>query len=150
MVGSSHITATVGEPVSLTVNLADDGHPVPVTRRRNAQSTNAEGPRQDPPFPAPPPDNPVAQAVVRLEPGSRLGVTWVQFRGRGGVRFEPSRVSVADGPPPGVPAKAEPLQGKATTHVTFSNPGIYQLRAYGDDGILTTPLDVTVDVSPAR
>ena len=64
------------------------------------------------------------------------------------MRFEPVRVSVSDVPPPGVPARAEPLQGKATTRVIFSDPGTYQLRAYGDDGILTTPLDVTVEVSP--
>ena len=71
MVGPSYVTAKVGVPVTLTVDLADDGHPVPVTRRRNAAAP-AAGTREAP-FPVPPPDNPVAQAVVRLLPGTRLG-----------------------------------------------------------------------------
>jgi hypothetical protein len=149
MVGSSQIAAKVGESLTLTVDLADDGHPVPVTRRRNAAAP-AAGSRETLSFPAPPPDNPVAQAVVRLEPGSRLGVTWVVFRGHGDVHFDPMRVSVASVGPPGSVNTAEPLKGRATTHVTFSEPGTYQLRAYGDDGILETPLDVTVTVSPAK
>ena len=101
-------------------------------------------------FPTPPPDNPVAQAVVKLIPGSRLGVTWVLYRGSGAVHFDPVRVSVANVGPPGTVATAEPLKGRATTHATFSEPGTYQLRAYGDDGILATPLDVTVTVVPAK
>jgi hypothetical protein len=149
MVGSSHVTAAVGEPVTLTVDLADDGHPVPVTRRANAAAPAAGG-RASAIFPAPPPDNPVAQAVVKLVPGSRLGVTWVLYRGSGAVHFDPMRVSVANVGPPGSVATAEPLKGRATTHATFSEPGTYQLRAYGDDGILATPLDVTVTVVPAK
>jgi hypothetical protein len=149
MVGSSHISAKVGEPVTVTVDLADDGHPVPVVRRRNA-ATPTGGGRAGEPFPIPPPDNPVAQAVVKLLPGSRLGVTWVVYRGQGGVIFDPMRVSVADVGPPGAVLTAEPLKGRATTRVTFSEPGTYQLRAYGDDGILVTPLDVSVTVLPAK
>jgi hypothetical protein len=40
--------------------------------------------------------------------------------------------------------------GKATTRVVFSQPGSYVIRAYADDGILTTPADVTVEVVPAK
>lgn len=150
MVGPSQLTATVGKPLTLSVDLSDDGHPVPVIRRRNNSSANAEGSRQNPVFPIPPPDNPVAQAVVRLEPGSRLGVTWVQFRGPGSVHFDPMRVSVANLDPLATVAKADPQQGRATTQVIFNEPGIYRLRAYADDGILVTPLDVEVVVTAAK
>lgn len=149
MVGSSNITATVGVPVTLTVDLADDGHPVPAARRRNAKAPSS-GVRETLAFPTPPPDSPVSQAVVKLEPGSRLGVTWVVYRGSGIVRFNPTRVSVANVGPPDTVAIAEPLKGKATTSVTFGEPGTYTLRAYGDDGILTTPLDITVTVLSAK
>ena len=32
--------------------------------------------------------------------------------------------------------------------MTFSRPGTYVVRAYGDDGMLPVPLDVTVTVQP--
>jgi hypothetical protein len=41
-----------------------------------------------------------------------------------------------------------PLSGTASTKVTFTEPGTYRLRAYADDGALTTPLDVMVAVRP--
>jgi hypothetical protein len=37
--------------------------------------------------------------------------------------------------------------GKATTQVVFNEPGAYVIRAYADDGILTTPADVTINVT---
>ena len=42
------------------------------------------------------------------------------------------------------------LQGKATTKVTFTEPGAYRLRVYGDDGVLATPIDVNVTVLASR
>jgi hypothetical protein len=40
--------------------------------------------------------------------------------------------------------------GKASTSVVFSEPGTYVLRAYADDGILSTPADVTINVTGTR
>jgi len=37
--------------------------------------------------------------------------------------------------------------GKATTNVVFTEPGTYVIRAYADDGIVTTPADVTINVT---
>jgi hypothetical protein len=75
----------------------------------------------------------LTQAIVRLDPGVALGVTWVVYRGPAdGVKFEPQRVAVTN--------------GKATSTVSFGKPGSYVLRAYADDGVLITPADVAVNV----
>ena len=73
---------------------------------------------------------------MRLEPGVPLGVTWVVYRGSGdGVSFAPQRVAVAS--------------GHAETKVTFERPGNYTVRAYADDGILLTTVDVAITVRAA-
>ena len=62
-----------------------------------------------------------------------LAVTWTQWRGRGKLTFDPMTMVVKD--------------GKATTNVVFTEPGTYVIRAYADDGIVTTPADVTINVT---
>jgi hypothetical protein len=155
MVGSSQLSITLPETLSLTVDVSDDGHPKPRVRRagaanvvrdsdgavavgggRGGASTSAE----------PVKESPLSQAVVKLEAGVRLGVTWVLYRGPAPVEFEPMHVAVAKLPAAGVEPKVEHLEGKATTRVTFSQPGTYRLRCYADDSVLITPLDVTVTV----
>ena len=70
---------------------------------------------------------------MRVEPGATLGVTWIVYRGTSeGVAFEPQRIVVEN--------------GKAESHVTFAKPGIYTLRAYADDTVLITPVDLSVTV----
>jgi hypothetical protein len=62
-----------------------------------------------------------------------LGVTWVVYRGSSeGVTFQPQRIAVEN--------------GRAETTVTFARPGTYLLRAYADDTVLVTPVDVSVTV----
>jgi hypothetical protein len=74
-------------------------------------------------------------------------VTWVLYRGGSGTAtFNPMRVPVVSVPSPDVPVAAGPISGKATTRATFNQPGTCRLRAYADDGVLTTPLDVVVTV----
>ena len=78
-------------------------------------------------------ENPLTQALVRLEPGVALGVTWIVYRGSNdGVKFDPQRVAVKE--------------GRATSTVSFAKPGTYVVRGYADDGVLITPVDVTVTV----
>jgi hypothetical protein len=129
MVGSAQRTVTLPEPLTLTVLVSDDGHPTAPPRRASATSAAggvAIGPGRE---------NPVTQAVVRLDPGVKLGITWVLYRGEtDSVSFQPMRVPVVD--------------GKAVTTVSFQKPGVYRLRAYADDGVLLTPLDVNVTVQP--
>jgi hypothetical protein len=142
MVGSARRTVTVGEPLSLSVEVSDDGYPIP--RVRPGQSGKPPGGIE---IEGPKLESPMSQAVVKLDRGVRLGVTWVLYRGgTGTVTFNPMRVPVVSVPPTGAPAAAGLISGKASTIVTFSQPGTYDLRAYADDGVLTTPVDVVVTV----
>jgi len=156
MVGSAQRTVTVGETLRLTVDVTDDGLPKPRVRRPGAQANVARDSdggivSRGGGSPAMPrAENPLTQAVVKLDPGVRLGVTWVLYRGEPGiVTIEPMRVPVVKSGP-GTDPEPGPLSGKATTNITFSQPGSYRLRAYADDGILITPLDVNVTVQPAH
>jgi hypothetical protein len=142
MSGATQLTARVGETIPLVADVADDGRPAPRRRttggapavRRDSDGavisgTGAVGPGGS----GPRRENPLTQAIVRLEPGISLGVTWVVYRGTdAGVKFEPQRVAVSN--------------GKASSTVSFAKAGTYVIRGYADDGILITPVDVTVIV----
>jgi hypothetical protein len=142
LTGGSQLTARVGETVPLVAEVSDDGHPVP--RRRTASGAPAVRRDSDgavitgtgtvgPGGTGPRRENPLTQAIVRLDPGVALGVTWVVYRGSGeGVKFEPQRVAVKD--------------GRASATVSFAKPGTYVVRGYADDSVLITPVDVTITV----
>jgi hypothetical protein len=142
LTGGSQLTARVGETVPLVAEVSDDGHPVP--RRRTASGAPAVRRDSDgavitgtgtvgPGGSGPRRENPLTQAIVRLDPGVALGVTWVVYRGSGeGVKFEPQRVAVKD--------------GRASATVSFAKPGTYVVRGYADDSVLITPVDVTITV----
>lgn len=148
MVGSSTLNAVVGEPLKLSVDVADDGYPRPRGHVRNPRPR--ESGREGPPGPQYP-TSPAAQAVVKLDAGVRLGVTWVVYRSGGGpVEFDPMHVDVVNADATGASQEPGRIAGPATTTVTFSAPGTYTLRAYSDDGVLMTPLDVNVTVEQAR
>jgi hypothetical protein len=144
MTGSSRRTAKPGEPITLSVEVADDGSPKPLARpgsaaRSGGRSSATSSIRTQSPF---------TQAVVKLDPGVRLGVTWVVYRGGPGtVTFNPMRVAVVSSDSSSSTGR---IAGKATTSVTFSKPGTYVLRAYADDSVLLTPLDITVTVADAQ
>jgi hypothetical protein len=155
MVGSSQRTVTLPETLTLTIQVSDDGHPNPRPRRaipnssvRDSDAALASASRAAETI-APVRESPLTQAVVKLDPGVRLGVNWVLYRGPAPVTFDPIHVPVVRVPPAGTEPKVEHLEGKATTKVTFAEPGIYRLRAYADDGVLTSPIDVTVTVQAA-
>jgi len=140
MTGAAKRAVSVGEPLQLEVQVTDDGNPKPIARPARAAARNGNRSRAN----SIRTQSPASQAVVKLDPGVRLGVTWVVYRGGpGAVTFDPMRV-------PAVLAESSPaegpLAGKATSKATFSQAGTYVLRAYADDGVLVTPLDVTVVV----
>jgi hypothetical protein len=89
------VTATAGQPVTLTVGVTDDGIPKPRARR---SGSSEEG------------SNPYAVPNVR----------WSKYRGTGPVTFSKMVVPITD--------------GKATTTATFSQPGVYMVQAFADDG----------------
>jgi hypothetical protein len=119
--------AAVNERVTLVASAEDDGIPKPPPPRENnpnravvdgvALLTNR--------------DRPTSQAIVKPS-RQGLAVTWTDWRGPGELTFEPMTELVKN--------------GKASTTVTFSQPGTYVIRAYADDGVIATPADVTVVV----
>ena len=131
-------TVRVGQPLTLTAYVEDDG--VPKRRTNNA----------------------VAQRLATIPPtritvGKNLGlhVSWLVYRGAGTVTFDPPQVKTwedtrtgANSPwaPVWVPDPIPP-GGKVAAHVTFSQPGTYVLRCRADDGALTTDQDITVVVT---
>lgn len=131
LIGPAQRTVAVGEPVSLDVQVTDDGLPTFKPSRSGSGSVTAAAATQV----TPTRQNPLTQAVVKLDRNVRLGVTWVVHRRSttGAVTFAPQRVAVSEG-------------GHATTTATFAAPGSYVLRAYADDGVLLSTTDVVVTV----
>jgi hypothetical protein len=130
--GPAERTAAVGEPLRIAVGVTDDGKPTPRPSRSGTGTSSARTPSAE--RIGPRPANPVTQAVVRLDPGMRLGVIWVVHRRSvaAAVAFDPPKSVVAD--------------GKASTAARFSQPGVYTIRGYADDGILLDSTDVQVTV----
>ena len=114
-------TVAVGEPLTLTAVITDDGVP-PMRPARNSRP-----------------------------PGRRnalgLRLAWIQYRGPGTVTFDPFTPPMADHIPGWTPPPI-PADGKIVTTAHFSDPGTYVIRGMADDGYLYTPADVTVTVTP--
>jgi hypothetical protein len=133
LMGSANRTVKAGEPLTIETRVADDGLPTPRATRSGTGNTGRAA--AAPQTVAPRPQNPVAQSVVKLDPGMRLGVIWVVHR----------RSTAA--PVKFVPMKSAVVDGKASTTVTFTEPGNYTVRAYADDGILLDELDINITVT---
>ncbi len=103
---SQTYTATVGEPLSLSVWGGDDNIIPP-----GAQFGGGGGRGRGPSTP--------------------FTVTWLKFRGPGDVKFEKNKPPVQKGEFK-VPAPAV-FAGNATTTATFSEPGEYILEVVGND-----------------
>jgi len=134
VVGDATTTVTLPDTLTLTVQVSDDGVPGPRPPRRQTPQQQQQQERR---LIAPQRPGPTSQAVVdaRVAAKTGLAVTWTHYRGPGKVTFDPQ-----------VPPITE---GKAVTTVSFSDPGTHVLRAYADDSIFTTPVDVTVTVRGA-
>jgi hypothetical protein len=127
--GPAPRVAPPAREVPLTASVKDDGIPKPEPRRSQVERgggevfgggnlvTVREGPTR--------------QAIVKPSRNG-LAVTWTHWRGPGRVTFNPMTAVVQD--------------GKATTRASFSQPGVYVIRAYADDGVRMEPADVTVTV----
>jgi len=118
-----------GLPIAITAVVTDDGLPPPAKPR--------------PPRPVEPtlqgaPPSPVNVPLpARPRPPQGLSVLWLVYRGPAGATFDPEGyVKVA-------------ADGKVSVTATFHAPGTYTLRAFGSDGILRAPTDVTLTVDAA-
>jgi hypothetical protein len=117
--------AAVGDPITLTAVVTDDGIPGP----RPPRPESARGSSMAPMVNAPIPEAP------RLPRG--LSLMWQQYRGPGTATFAPAGYRTVTG---GMPT---------TVTVRFSQPGTYVLRALVSDSLLDTVADTTVTVAGA-
>jgi hypothetical protein len=150
----SVIDARVGEPVTLSVHVTDDGLPragggglfgggggLPITDEGTLNLRRALR----------------APARITVEKVNGLHMAWYVYRGPvgGGVNFNPVQISTwedtrpySNSPwsPSWVPPEL-PEDGRWVTEVTFHEPGTYVLQGRADDGGLFTDKQVTVRVT---
>ena len=129
------ISARPGQAINLRAFAADDGFPGPYERDRRG--------RMDP-LPNLLPEvgggigrnSPKEQGIVNYAAADKTGLalTWIKYRGSGQVYFDNNVVEL------------DPSGEEHVTAATFSQSGIYVLRAYADDSTYTTYSEVTVVV----
>jgi hypothetical protein len=164
VLGEKMLRARVGEPVTLTSLVTDDGIP---KSRRGGQSLPSASARsaaqqegragEGAAAPATPRRNPMMAPPVRITAGKNIGLhhSYYVFRGAGEVTFSPTQIKVwedtragADSPwAPIWVAPPMPADGKVTAQVSFSEPGTYLIRSQADDGGLLGWDEVTVAVT---
>lgn len=120
LIESPNRTTAVGEPLTLTAVVSDDG--IPETR-------------------AAPNSRPPGRRNAR-----GLRASWIQYRGPGVVTFDPWTAPMIDHTPGWLPPPLDD-DGRVVTEATFDTPGTYVLRGIADDGYLYTAEDVTVIVT---
>ena len=132
----------VGQPLTLTAWVSDDGLPKPrdrQTRRRGGDEYRAYIPPR------------------QVTPNSATGLrfSWFVYRGAGQVTFDPPQIKVWQDTRAGAnsPWAARwvtppaPPEGKWVVQATFQEPGTYVLRGRAHDGALWADEDVTVTVT---
>ena len=119
---ANSLEVTLPASLEVAVIAGDDGIPPPSPRLADRH------PRR----------GPKSQAIVdpRQAATTGLAVTWLHWRGPGGVTFDPQVPDIGEG-------------GRAVTRVSFSEPGTYVLQAVADDTVFVTPIEVTVIVKAA-
>jgi len=165
--GPKTLNAKVGQPVTLTMIVTDDGVPKPRGAGFAGAAVSNTGSRQDTATDssAAPGDQTAARRNRAMLPPSRntvgknvgLHVTWFLYRGPAGgkVTFDPPQIKPwedtrAGANSPWAPiwlAPPIPEDGRQPVKVTFSEPGTYVLRCRADDGALVSDEEVTVVVS---
>jgi hypothetical protein len=161
--GAKAITAKVGEPITLTAVVTDDGIP----KRRaggGSAAVNNVGSRQNQTGgrgggdPAQQRQQRAMLPPARVTVGKNVGLhlSWFVYRGAGAVTFDPVQVKPWEDTRAGANSPWAPLwtppempaDGKVVVHATFSAPGTYVLRGLADDGALFGSDEVTVTVRP--
>ena len=159
--GKKSLTAKVGEPITISTIVTDDGIP----KRRGSGLAGAavenEGSRPDTAAVTsqsnPIRPNRATQPPTRVTVGKNVGLhlSWFVYRGTGKVTFDPEQIMAwedtrAGANSPWAPVWVSPMMppdGKVTVRVWFDEPGTYVLRSRADDGALTADGQVTVVVT---
>lgn len=140
-------TVKVGQALTLSAHVTDDGVPKPRPRgafldRRGNE--NVKDLRLIPP----------SQVTVGSATG--LWVSCYQYRGPGRVKFDPAQAKTWEDTRVGANSQWSPLwqappapaDGKWTVTATFDQPGSYVLRWHASDGALWADEDIAVTVTP--
>jgi hypothetical protein len=171
--GPRTVNARVGQPVTLTAWVTDDGLPITPAQRRERRRAAAEATGATAAAPTPPAQadtatvevTPQMQALQRAfnEPdrvtvNKSLGLhfTWFVYRGENRADFQPIQIKPWEDTrawqnSPWAPfwtAPEIPPDDRWVVNVTFDEPGTYVLRGRADDGSLYADQDVTVNVAP--
>jgi hypothetical protein len=130
-------SATVGQKVTISAAVTDDGLPKPAAVRKAAVGQETppllQGGTNDVPVNVPQLAPPAAAGGAGAGRGNTgPTVSWIVWRGPAGVSFTPRTSSAKD--------------GKTETVATFTKPGEYVLRGRASDRVLTTDRDVKVIV----
>ena len=161
--GPRRLEVKVGEPVTLTAIVKDDG--IPRARAigagaavENTGSTLARSATAPPEVIAALRARRMMQPPGRVTVGKNVGLHlgWHVYRGAGDVKFDQDQISSWEdtrtgGNSPWAPhwvAPELPADGRVTTTAWFQTPGEYVLRVRADDGALTTDQQVTIVVKP--
>lgn len=154
----------VGQPLTLTALVTDDGQPdMSTVRQAVAETRAAEGAKVE--AEGPPTARELLARALRAPTGTvtvskrvSLHFTWFVYRGSAeGVEFDPPQVkswedtrAFANSPwATRWVAPEIPEDGRWVSEVTFSEPGAYILRGRADDGGLYSDQEVTVYVEGA-
>jgi hypothetical protein len=160
--GQKRVTARVGEQVTLSATVLDDG--IPRTRAIGAGAAVSNTGSSSTLSAASREQLEALRARRVLLPPSRVTVgkivglhaSWFVYRGSGRVSFDPPQIASWEdtrtgGNSPWAPLWTPPelpADGRVSVRATFHEPGEYIIRVRADDGALTTDGMVTVVVTP--
>ena len=161
-------TVAVGDPLTVTARIDDDGLPSELPPQRPRRSRD---PSLTPPVGTQAtPDN-ISWYRRPRPPRNGLSVLWVVHRGPAAAIIDPPdfqrAISEVEREPTGTQARRYPSVGPRTTRssslegdgrtsatfeatATFLKPGVYTLRAFASDAMRLTSADVAVTVTAAR
>jgi hypothetical protein len=161
--GPKTLTARVGQPITLTMLVTDDGVPKPRGAGLAGAAVSNVGSRQDTATDSSAAPGTAVRANRALLPPQRatvgknvgLHLSWFVYRGAGKVTFDPEQIKSWEDTRTGANSPWSPIwiapempkDGKVVVHATFSDPGTYTLRGVADDGGLTGYDDVVVTVT---
>jgi hypothetical protein len=161
--GRKSLTVRVGEAVTLTAVVTDDGIPKRRASGFAGAAVSNVGSRRDTTAATASENNPLRPNRAWMPPsrvtvGKNVGlhVTWYVYRGAGKVTFSPDQImpwedTRAGANSPWAPVWAPPElppDGKVSVQATFHEPGTYIIRSHADDGALMADGQVTVVVTP--
>jgi hypothetical protein len=154
--GDKHRSAKVGEPLTLTASVKDDGIPSGARQTRapaGGAAPSARGSAQGDPTRGRLNYRPPSQTVPATPNG--LWLSWIVYRGARHVTFAPEQLKTwqdtrtyANSPwsPPYVMPPVPPDR-RWVVQAIFDEPGTYLLRAIASDGALFAGENVSVSVS---